>query len=100
MPGLQQCRNWLAAIVVFAMIGGGAARGQSAVSETQLELFLGLSTGNGLSSGALTNLGNGPATDGSAIMQSIAVGPGGGVLSFSYDFLTNAPSPSSNPLGA
>lgn len=100
MPGLHQCRNCIAAIVAVAMIGGSAAKGQSAVSESQLEVFLGLSTGSGLGSGALANLGNGPVTDGSAMMQTITVGPGGGVLSFSYDFLTNAPSPASNPLGA
>jgi hypothetical protein len=93
-PGL------LAALLAFAAIGGGAARGQSPVSETQLELFLGLATGSGLGTGALSGLGNGPVTDGSAMMQTITVGPGGGVLSFSYDFLTNAPSPASNPLGA
>jgi hypothetical protein len=92
--------GWIAAILAFAAIGGGVARGQSPVSETQLELFLGLSTGNGLGTGALSGLGNGPVTDGSAMMQTITVGSGGGVLSFSYDFLTNAPSPASNPLGA
>ena len=100
MPGSRTCRISLAAIVVFAMIGGGVARGQSAVSETQLEVFLGLGTGSGLGSGDLTNLGNGTLTVGSAMMQTITVGPGGGVLSFSYDFLTNAPSPASNPLSA
>ena len=59
MPSLHQCRTCLAAIVALAMIGGGARKGQSAVSESQLEIFLGLSTGNGLGSGALTNLGIG-----------------------------------------
>jgi hypothetical protein len=92
-PGL------LAALLAFA-IGGGVARGQSPASETQLELFLGLTAGSGLGTGALSGLGNGPVTDGSAMMQTITVGSGGGVLTFSYDFLTNAPSPASNPLGA
>ena len=100
MSTLLKCPNWLVAVLALAAIGGGTARGQSAVSETQLEIFLGLGTGSGLSSGDLTNLGNGPVTNGSAMMQTITVGPGGGILSFSYDFLTNAPSPASNPLGA
>ena len=38
--------------------------------------------------------------NGSAIMQTITVGAGGGTLAFNYDFLTNAPSPASNPLAA
>ena len=100
MLSLFKRPGWLGAILAFAAIGGGVARGQSPVSETQLELFLGLSTGSGLGTGALSGLGNGPVTDGSAMMQTITVGPGGGLLSFSYDFLTNAPSPASNPLGA
>jgi hypothetical protein len=93
MLSLQRLRGWLAATIAFAVIGGGVARAQSAVSESQLETFLGLSTGSGLSTGALTNLGNGPVMNGSAIMQSITV-VGGETLSFDYNFLTNAP-----PLG-
>ena len=69
----NRLRGWLAAIIAFAMIGGGVARAQAPVSESQLETFLGLNTGSGLSSGDLTNLGNGPVTGGSAIMQSITV---------------------------
>ena len=33
-------------------------------------------------------------------MQTITVGAGGGTLAFNYDFLTNSPSPASNPLAA
>lgn len=47
---------WLGAILAFAAIGGGVARGQSPVSETQLELFLGLSTGSGLGTGVSAGL--------------------------------------------
>ena len=99
MPSPQRLRGWLAAIIAFAVIGGGVARAQSAVSESQLETFLGLSTGSGLGTGDLTNLGNGPVMNGSAIMQPITV-TAGETLSFNYNFLTNAPSPATNPLGA
>jgi hypothetical protein len=93
MPSPERLRGWLAAIIAFAVIGGGVAHAQSAVPESQLETFLGLNTGGGLGSGDLTNLGNGPVMDGSAIMQSITV-TAGETLSFDYNFLTNAP-----PLG-
>ena len=99
MPNPRRIRGCLAAILAFAVIGGGVARAQSPVPESQLETFLGLSTGSGLNTGDLTNLGNGPVTSGSAIMQSITVSAGA-TLTFDYDFLTNAPSPASNPLGA
>src|SRR5271163_2319836 len=99
MPSSQRLRGWLAAIIAFGVIGGGVARAQSAVPESQLETFLGLSTGSGLGTGDLTNLGNGPVMNGSAIMQSITV-TAGETLSFDFNFLTNAPSPASNPLGA
>jgi PEP-CTERM motif-containing protein len=99
MMGLGGMRGWSAAIVALAALSGQAARAQSSVPEAQLETFLGLNTGSGLGSGDLTNLGNGPVMNGSAIMQSINV-TAGETLSFSYNFLTNAPSPASNPLGA
>jgi hypothetical protein len=79
-------------LLAFAVLGPGAARAQSSVPESQLETFLGLSTGGGLNSGALTGLGNGPVMNGSAIMQTINVSAGD-TLSFDYNFLTNAPSP-------
>jgi hypothetical protein len=90
--GLRGVRGWLAGLLACAVLGPGAARAQSAVPESQLETFLGLSTGSGLNSGALTGLGNGPVMNGSAIMQSITVSAGD-TLSFDYNFLTNAPSP-------
>jgi hypothetical protein len=90
--GLRGMRGWLAGLLACAVLGSGAARAQSSVPETQLETFLGLSTGSGLNSGALTGLGNGPVMNGSAIMQTINV-TAGDTLSFNYNFLTNAPSP-------
>jgi hypothetical protein len=99
MPGPPQFRGWFAAIIASALIGGGVARAQSAIPEAQLETFLGLNPPSGLNSGDLTNLGNGPVTSGSAIMQSISVASGA-TLTFDYNFLTNAPPPASNPLGA
>ena len=99
MPDPRQLRGWFAAIIASALIGGGVARAQSAVPEAQLETFLGLNPPSGLNSGDLTNLGNGPVTSGSAIMQSITVSSGA-TLTFDYNFLTNAPPPVTNPLGA
>jgi hypothetical protein len=99
MPSPRRLPGWLAPLIAFALLGGGIARAQSPVSETQLESFLGLSTPSGLSSGALTNLGYGPVTSGSAIMQTITVSAGA-TLTFDYDFLTNAPPPATNPLSA
>jgi hypothetical protein len=94
-------RGWLAAILAVAALGGHqAARAGSAVPEAQLETFLGLSTGSGLNTGALTGLGNGPVMDGSAIMQTITVPAGGATLTFNADFLTNAPPPGANLLSA
>lgn len=58
------------------------------VSDSALETFL------GLSSGSLDSLGNGNATAGSAIKQTITV-TAGEVFSFSYNFLTNEATPSS-----
>jgi hypothetical protein len=87
-------RIWLAMIAASALLCSGTAGAQSAVPESQLETFLGLSQGD------LSSLNNGPVMNGSAIMQTITVGAGGGTLAFDYDFLTNAPSPASNPLAA
>lgn len=86
-------------IVAAAVFSGQSAYAQTPASESQLETFLGLSTGGGLNSGALTNLGNGPVTSGSAMVQSFDV-TAGATLSFDYNFLTNAPPISANPLGA
>jgi hypothetical protein len=85
---------WLAMITASACLCCCAAQAQSAVPESQLETFLGLSQGD------LSGLNNGPVMNGSAIMQTITVGAGGGTLAFNYDFLTNSPSPASNPLAA
>ena len=85
---------WFAMIAASAFLCSGTAGAQSAVPESQLETFLGLSQGD------LSGLNNGPVMNGSAIMQTITVGAGGGTLAFNYDFLTNAPSPASNPLAA
>jgi hypothetical protein len=89
---LRDVRIWLAVIVAFAAMGHSAVRAQSAVPASQLESFLGLPVGSGLSTGGLDI--NGPAMNGSAIMQTITVSAGE-TLSFNYNFLTNAPSPAS-----
>jgi hypothetical protein len=94
MIDFRPANVWLAMIAASAFLCCGTAQAQSAVPESQLETFL------GLSQGALSGLNNGPVMDGSAIMQRITVGAGGGTLAFNYDFLTNAPSPASNPLAA
>jgi hypothetical protein len=80
--------------VSLVFLGGESLLAQSAVPESQLEMALGLNQGD------LTGLNNGPAMNGSGIMQQITVGAGGATLAFQYDFLTNAPSPASDPLGA
>ena len=92
-------RGWIAATAWLILVGGANAWADGSVSEAQLEMFLGLTPPMGLNSGDLSNLGNGPVTSGSAIMQTIMVSAGA-TLSFDYDFLTNAPPPSTNPLGA
>ncbi len=94
MIGFRTAAVWLAIIAASAFFRCGVAQAQSAVPESQLETFLGLSQGD------LSGLNNGPVMNGSAIMQTITVGAGGGTLAFNYDFLTNAPSPASNPLAA
>jgi hypothetical protein len=90
----RPAKVWLAMIAASAFFCCGVVQAQSAVSESQLETFLGLSQGD------LAGLDNGPPMNGSAIMQTITVGSGGGTLAFNYDFLTNSPSPASNPLAA
>ncbi len=99
MIGRHAMRIWLGVIVAAVALSGRTGQAQTPASEQQLETFLGLSTGGGLNSGALTNLGNGPVTSGSAMVQSLDVAAGA-TLTFDYNFLTNAPSLSSNPLGA
>jgi hypothetical protein len=94
MIDFHTAKVWLAMIAAFAFFCCGVVQAQSAVPESQLETFL------GLSQGALAGLDNGPVMNGSAIMQTITVGSGGGTLAFNYDFLTNSPSPASNPLAA
>jgi hypothetical protein len=94
MIDFRSVKVWLATIAASVFLCGGVARAGSAVPESRLETFL------GLSQGALSGLNNGPVMNGSAIMQTITVGSGGGTLAFNYDFLTNAPSPASNPLAA
>ena len=61
--------------------------GATSVSDADLEEFLGLDFGD------LDSLGNGDATEGSAILQTITVTPGM-TLSFDFNFLTNEGSPS------
>jgi hypothetical protein len=93
MINLRAVRVLLAVVAASAAFGGEVARAQSAVSESQLEVFLGLNQGD------LTGLNNGPVVAGSAIMQSITVSAGA-TLSFDYDFLTNQPPPATNLLSA
>ena len=92
--------GWLATIATAVSLSATSARAQSSVDEAQLETFLGLTPPSGLNSGALTGLGNGPVTDGSAILQTVVVGAGGATLTFQADFLTNSPPPGANPLAA
>ncbi len=94
MSNYHIVKLWVAVISISSFLGCGVVRAQSAVPESQLETFL------GLSQGSLSGLNNGPVMNGSAIMQTITVGAGGGTLAFNYDFLTNSPSPASNPLAA
>jgi hypothetical protein len=94
MIDLRATKVRVAMIAASAFLCCGVAQAQSAVPESQLETFL------GLSQGSLSGLNNGPVMNGSAIMQTITVGAGGGTLAFNYDFLTNSPSPASNPLAA
>lgn len=59
-----------------------------AVSDAELETFL------GLEAATLDNLGNGEATEGSAIQQTVTV-EAGDLLTFDWNFLTNEGTPSS-----
>jgi hypothetical protein len=94
MITFRKAKVWLAISAASGFLCCDVAQAQSAVPESQLEAFLGLSQGD------LFGLNNGQPMNGSAIMQSITVGTGGGTLAFNYDFLTNSPSPASNPLAA
>jgi hypothetical protein len=60
---------------------------QSSVSSGEIEAFL------GLTSGALSGLGNGDATEGSAIKQTFS-GTAGETLTFDWNFFTNEATPS------
>ncbi len=62
--------------------------GTGSVSDTALESFA------GLAAGSLDALGNGNATEGSAIAQTISV-PKGAKLTFDWNFLTDEATPSS-----
>jgi hypothetical protein len=88
MNNLGSLKVWLAVIAASAVLGGGFARAQSAVPESQLDSFL------GIQQGTLSGLNNGPVMNGSAIMQSLTVSAGA-TLSFNYDFLTNVAPPAS-----
>ncbi len=92
MPRTRRLMGWLAAGIAAVLLGGGDARAQSLVPESQLETFLGLNQGD------LTGLNNGPVTSGSAISQTITVSAGA-TLTFDYNFLTNAPPPGTGPGG-
>jgi len=61
--------------------------GGGSVSDTDLETFLGLTLGS------LDGLGNGDATEGTAIKQTVTVSAGT-QLSFDWNFLTNEDTPS------
>lgn len=61
--------------------------GFSSVSDTALENFLGLSPG------AIDNLGNGNATEGSALELNTITVQAGDVVSFDWNFLTNEIAP-------
>lgn len=63
--------------------------GGGSVSDANLESFLGLSTG------ALDGMGNGNATEGSAIKLAPITVAAGTTLTFDWDFLTNEGTPSS-----
>ena len=56
--------------------------GSGSVSDTALENFLGLNSGD------IDSIGNGDATEGSALHKTIAV-EAGDILSFDFNFLTN-----------
>jgi hypothetical protein len=72
MITFRKAKIWLAISAACAFLCCGVVQAQSAVPESQLETFLGLSQGD------LFSLNNGQPMNGSAIMQSITVGTGGG----------------------
>ncbi|MEQ8384127.1 MAG: S8 family serine peptidase [Coleofasciculus sp. A1-SPW-01] len=63
--------------------------GQGSVSDSNLETFLGLNTGD------LDNLGNGDAIEGSALQLTPITVKAGDILSFDWNFITNEQTPSS-----
>lgn len=65
-----------------ALISNGAGNSGNAVSDGDLETFLGLAPG------IFDNLGNGDVTEGSAIKQTFTL-EAGDVLTFDWNFLTN-----------
>jgi subtilisin family serine protease len=64
------------------------SNGSGSITDAELETFL------GLTAGSLDSLGNGNATEGSAIKQTITVSAGT-QLSFDWNFLTNEATPDS-----
>ncbi|WP_233501841.1 PEP-CTERM sorting domain-containing protein [Acaryochloris thomasi] len=77
------------AIATLSLIGLAATSATAqAVSDTDIESFL------GLTSGTIDGLGNGDATEGSAIKQTFS-GTTGQTLTFDWNFLTNESTPSS-----
>ncbi|BBD68498.1 peptidase domain-containing protein [Nostoc commune NIES-4072] len=71
-----------------ALLTTGASASGGSVEQSDLEEFL------NFSSGLLDNLGNGDATEGSAIKQTFTANAGD-VLTFDWNFLTNEATPSS-----
>ncbi|MEQ9355156.1 S8 family serine peptidase [Coleofasciculus chthonoplastes] len=62
--------------------------GQGSVSDSNLETFLGLNSGD------LDNLGNGDAIEGSALQLTPITVKAGDILSFDWNFITNEQTPS------
>lgn len=75
-------RSLVLIAAVYWSLSGATARAGGAVSEDQLESFL------GLASGSLLDFGNGPIANGSALQASFTA-EAGQVLSFQYTFLTD-----------
>ncbi|MDJ0698127.1 hypothetical protein [Mastigocoleus sp. MO_188.B34] len=69
-----------------ALLTNGASDSGGSVIDSDLEQFL------GLSSGALDNLANADVTEGSAIKQTFSA-QAGDVLTFDWNFLTNETTP-------
>jgi hypothetical protein len=84
MHFLRTQSHWPAMLIASIMLIGGTARAGSAVTESQLETFLGLQQDD------LTGLNNGPVQNGSALQFTFtATAPT--TLGFDYNFLTNEP---------